>query len=135
MDTGLNVRPVQTSTFAPVRAEPPPQRQVVSSELPEAQAVQAVAEAQPVTVDQTDQQQKLTAVLNTAIDQMIPARQKKVQRDEATQELVFQTINTETGTVVAQFPDDAILRQRAYAVQQRRAELDQGATLGGRLGA
>jgi hypothetical protein len=34
-------------------------------------------------------------------------------------------VSAETGRVVSQYPDDAILRQRAYAVQQRRAELEQ----------
>jgi hypothetical protein len=125
METGLNIRPVQTTSVALVRAEPSPQRQVARTELPEAQVVSAAAESQPVQYDQNDQQQKLRAVLNSAIDVRLTAPQKKIDRDEASQELVFRTVSVETGRVVSQYPDDAILRQRAYAVQQRRAELDQ----------
>ncbi len=133
MDTGLNVRSVQATSFAPVRAEPAPQRQAVRTDLPESQAVEAVAEAQPVKADQDEQKQRLLAELNRAIDSRSSTPVRRVERDEASQELVFQTLSAETGMVVTQFPDDLILRQRAYQVQQRRAELEQSAGL--RLGA
>jgi hypothetical protein len=125
METGLNIRPVQTTSVAPVRAEPPQQRQVARTELPETQAVFAAAESQPVQYDQNDQQQKLRAELNSAIDVRLTAPQKKVDRDEVTQELVFRTVSAATGRVTSQYPDDAILRQKAYSIQLRRAELDQ----------
>ena len=125
METGLNIRPVQTTSVAPVRAEPSSQRQVARTELPEAQVVSAAAESQPVQYDQNDQQQKLRAELNSAIDVRLTAPQKKVDRDEASQELVFRTVSAETGRVTSQYPDDAILRHKAYAIQQRRAELTQ----------
>jgi hypothetical protein len=133
MDTGLNIRPVQAPSFASVRAESVPQRQAVRTDLPETQAVEAVAEIRPVTSGTDEQKQRLVADLNSAIDSRITAPRitaptKRVDRDEASQELVFRTLNPETGYVVSQFPDDAILRQRAYSVQQRRAELEQSAT-------
>jgi hypothetical protein len=130
METGLNIRPVQTTSVAPVRAEPSQQRQVARTELPEAQVVSAAAESQPVQYDQNDQQQKLRAVLNSAIDVRLTAPQRKVDRDEASQELVFRTLSAATGRVTSQYPDDAILRQKAYAIQQRRAELDQALNIG-----
>ncbi len=133
MDTGLNVRSVQATSFAPVRAESVPQRQAVHTDLPESQAVEAVADVQPVRDEQGEQKQRLIAELNSAIDSRSSAPVKRVERDEATQELVFQTLSAETGMVVTQFPDDMILRQRAYQVQLRRAELEQNA--GQRLGA
>jgi hypothetical protein len=34
--------------------------------------------------------------------------------DPATQDLVFQRLNPETGEVVRQFPDQALLRNRVY---------------------
>jgi hypothetical protein len=125
MDTGLNIRPVQTTSVAPVRVEPAQQRQVARTELPEAQAVLAAADTRPVQFDQNDQQQKLRAQLNSAIDARVSQPTTKVDRDEVTQELVFRKLSASTGRVVQQYPDEAIMRQRAYAVQQRRAELDQ----------
>lgn len=131
MDTGLNIRPVQPSTFAPVRSDAARERVATRTELPDTNVVLAVAEARPVQFDQNDQQRGLRSNLNVAIDvrqspvQAVVLENKTVVRDEATQELVFRTVSAETGEVVNQFPDDAILRQRAYSVQQRRAELNQ----------
>jgi hypothetical protein len=130
MDTGLNIRPVQPSSVSPVRTEAVRERLAARTELPETNVVLAVAEARPVQFDQNDQQRGLRSELNAAIDvkqspaQAAALQNKTVVRDEASQELVFRTVSTETGEVVTQFPDDAILRQRAYSVQQRRAELD-----------
>jgi hypothetical protein len=124
MDTGLNIRPVQTAPAAPLRIEAPVVRQVARTELPETQSVQAVAAVSTVTFDQNDQQLQLRAQLNASIDARTAAPQKKVDRDAATQELVFRTVNAETGQVVSQYPDEAVLRQRAYNQQQSRAQLD-----------
>jgi hypothetical protein len=128
MDTGLNVRPVQAPSFASVRAEPAPQRQAVRTDLPETQAVEAVADVRAVTSGSDEQKQRLIADLNSTIDSRLATPTKRVDRDETTQELVFRTVNPTTGYVMTQFPDDAILRQRAYSVQQRRAELEQNVT-------
>ncbi|MGL4636739.1 MAG: hypothetical protein ACRCWF_12225 [Beijerinckiaceae bacterium] len=124
MDTGLNVRPVQAQSFAPVRVQPAPERQVVRTELPEEQSVQAVAKTEAVAFDDKDKQSQLRAQIGSAIDNRTVENSKKVDRDAVTQELVFRTVSSTTGRVVSQFPDEAILRQRAYAVQQRRDELD-----------
>jgi uncharacterized FlaG/YvyC family protein len=123
MDTGLNIRPVLTSSSASVRVEPAAERQVARTELPQARVVSAPAESRNVQFDRNDQQQKLRAEINTALDVRAAAPQKKVDLDETTQELIFRTVSAETGLVVSQYPDDALLRQRAYSVQQRRAEL------------
>jgi len=122
METGLNVRPVQTTSVASVRVEPAPQRQAVRTDLPEAQAVPAAA--QPERPDQYDRRQPLAAELNRAIDAIAAQPTVKVERDEATQELVFRKLSPSTGRVVQQFPDEAVMRQRAYAAQQRREALD-----------
>jgi uncharacterized FlaG/YvyC family protein len=124
MDTGLNVRPVQTISTAPVRAEAQPERQVARTELPEARAVTAAANSQPVQFDKSDPQQALRAKLNNALDVRLSPPTTKVDMDDASQQLVFRKISQSSGQVVQQYPDEAILRQRAYAVQQRRAELE-----------
>lgn len=123
MDTGLTVRPVQPTSLAPVRIDPAPQRQVARTELPDSQAVTAPEEARPAPFDQDGQQ--LRADLNRVIDARTAPTISKVERDEVTRELIFRKLSASTGRVVQQFPDEAVLRQRAYAVQQRRAELDQ----------
>jgi uncharacterized FlaG/YvyC family protein len=123
METGLVIRPVQTASVAPVRAEPPQQRQVARTELPEAQAVLAAEDVRPVRFEQSNTEQKIIGALNRAIDAVVSQPTTRVDRDEATQELVFRKYSPSTGRVVQQFPEEAILRQRAYAVQQRREEL------------
>ena len=122
MGTGLNIRPVQASSFVPVRAEAAQGRQVTPTELPEVQTVTAVSDVRPVQRDTLDQQPKFTADINRSIDALAEPS-KKVTIDETTRELIFRTINAQTGAVVTQFPDDAILRQRAYNLQQERQEL------------
>jgi uncharacterized FlaG/YvyC family protein len=124
MDTGLNIRPVQTAPIAPPRIETSAVRPVARTELPEAQTVQAVADVSNVTFDQNDQQRQMRAQLNASIDARSAAPQKKVDRDAATQELIFRTVSAETGRVVSQYPDEAALRQRAYNQQQLRAQLE-----------
>ncbi|MCA3563899.1 MAG: hypothetical protein IOC90_13885 [Methylocystis sp.] len=123
METGLSVRPVQATSAAPVRVEPPPQRQVARTELPEAQAAQAADETRPLRFEQPNAEKQRISALNRAIDAAASQPTTRVDRDEATQELVFRKYSPSTGRVVQQFPEEAILRQRAYAVQQRREEL------------
>jgi uncharacterized FlaG/YvyC family protein len=125
MDTGLNVRPVQTSSAPAVRVDVAPQRQAVRAELPETQVVLAVSEPQPVQFEQADQQQKLRAELNRVIDAVAARPTVKVTTDEATKELVFFKVSPSTGRIIQQFPDEAVMRQRAYAAQQRREALEQ----------
>ncbi len=124
MDTGLNIRPVQAPSVAPVRPQPAPERQVVRTELPETQSVQPAAKADSVSFGNDDAQSRLRAQISSAIDTRSAEPTRKVERDAVTQELVFRKVSAETGQIVSQFPDEAILRQRAYAVQQRRAELN-----------
>jgi len=123
MEPGLNIRPVQSTSVAPVRAEPPQQHQVARTELPEAQAVLAAADTSPIRIEQPTAEQKAIGALNRAIDAAASQTTNRVDRDEVTQELVFRKYSPTTGQVVQQFPEEAILRQRAYAVQQRRDEL------------
>jgi hypothetical protein len=127
MDTGLNIRPVQTVSSAPVRSDPPVARQTVSPVLPEAQAVTAASEDAPVRLNERAGQRELRAALNAAIDDRVPRAPivpvSKVVQDEATKELVFRKISPETGEVIGQFPEEAVLRNKAYSAQLRREDL------------
>jgi uncharacterized FlaG/YvyC family protein len=128
METGLNVRPVQTSSPAPVRIAAAPERQVTQTELPETQVVTAPAVAAPVSVEIGERESHLRAELNAAIDARSTAPvaaeyQSRVSIDEASKEVVFTKVSASTGNVVQQYPDDAILRQRAYQAQELKAVL------------
>ncbi len=123
MDTGLNIRPVEPKTSVAVWTEVATQRAAARTELPATQVVNAVAETEAVQFNQNGREQVVRAKLNRVIDAMAERSTMKVEQDEITRDIVFRKVNPETGAVVQQFPDEAVLRQRAYAVQQRRAEL------------
>jgi uncharacterized FlaG/YvyC family protein len=128
MDTGLNIRPVQPVSIAPVRMSPPVERQAAASELPETQAVTAVAEDASVRSRQESQGRELRAELNSAFDRkadVAGTTVSKVIQDETTKELVFRKISAATGEIVGQFPEEAMLRLKAYnAQQEKRAEAE-----------
>ncbi|MFM9975477.1 MAG: hypothetical protein ACKVON_13000 [Beijerinckiaceae bacterium] len=125
MSTGLNIRAVQSTPTAPVRQELAPERQVARTELPETQVVLSAADSQRIEPGLDDRTRNIRAGLNAVIDNQQSESVKKVDRDAATQELVFRTVSAETGRVVSQFPDEAVLRQRAYSQQQQNAELNE----------
>jgi hypothetical protein len=127
MDTGLNVRPVQPVSVAPVRISPPVERQTAASDLPETQAVTAAPVTDPVRFDDQRDGRELRAQLNSAIDRKSdgpPAEPlRRVVQDPATKELVFRKISPDTGQVIGQYPEEALLRLKAYNAQVNRAAL------------
>jgi uncharacterized FlaG/YvyC family protein len=122
MSTGLEVRAVQFVPASPARVELRPERQVTRTELPQEKTVLPQAETQQKNVDQNDPSRKLRADLNTKIDKLQSEPVKKISIDSESQELVFRTVSAETGKVVSQFPDEAYLRQRAYADHVEKAK-------------
>jgi hypothetical protein len=128
MDTGLSIRPVQTANLAPVRVAPPVERQTVASDLPETQAVTAAADDSPVRFQEDAGGRELRSQLNAAIDQKSSRIEsqavQKVVQDEATKELIFRKVRPDTGQVIGQYPEEAMLRLRAYNAQVLREELD-----------
>jgi hypothetical protein len=128
MDTGLNVRPVPSVGSAPVRIDPPAARQTAAPELPDTQAVTAATEDAPVRFNEEAGSRELRAALNSAFDSRansLPVQPvSKVERDATTKELVFRKVNPETGQIVGQFPEEALLRLKAYNAQVLRDEAD-----------
>jgi flagellar protein FlaG len=123
MDTGLNIRPVQPVSIAPVRMSPPVERQTAASDLPETQAVTAAAEDAPVRLQQGSQARELRANLNSAFDreaEIVAKTLNKVVQDETTKELIYRKISATTGQVVNQYPEEAVLRMKAYNAQQEK---------------
>jgi uncharacterized FlaG/YvyC family protein len=117
MDIGVSIRPVQPSSTTIVRADSAPQRQAVRTDLPEVATVTAPPSTYSVSADAP--KRELRAELNAALNERsrgVVAKeiQQKVTYNDAAREIVFSRVDPDTGSVIAQFPDDALLRQRAY---------------------
>lgn len=66
------------------------------------------------------------ARLQRVADALREGLEKRVEDDQASETLVFRTVDTKTGRVVRQFPDDMILKLRAYAREMERREEEAG---------
>ena len=100
MSTDFSIRPVGAPAPTPVL--PPPSEaasNAVATELPSNQSV-TVADAS-------------TAVRNNAPD-LSSYVSHQAFIDQAAASIVYQVIDTKTATVVEQYPDEAVLRRRAY---------------------
>jgi hypothetical protein len=101
MSTDFSIRPVGVPVATPVMPPPPSEAasHAVATELPPSQSV-TVVDAGP-------------AVRNDA-----PAASDFVSHqafiDRAAASIVYQVVDNRTNTVVEQFPDEAVLRRRAY---------------------
>jgi len=100
MSTDFNVKPVGAPVTAPVA---PPVSEAanhaIATELPAAQSVTAV-----------DTSVRVRADVGPSHD----AVSHQVVIDRAAASIVYQVVDTKTSLVVRQFPDEAILRRRAY---------------------
>jgi uncharacterized FlaG/YvyC family protein len=120
MDTGVSIRPVLPSSTTPVRTDYAPERQTVRTELPEVAAV--TPPASTFDVREQGSQRSLRAELSAVLDnkeRSVGAKesQRRVSYNDDAGEVVISRVDPDTGSVINQFPDDAILRQRAYVRQ------------------
>ena len=100
MDTGLAVRPTSGATQTNIaRPDPAPVRQAVATDLAPAQSVTASTNADAARHD-----------AQSAQDSNV----RKIILDAHSREVIFQVVNADSGRVVRQIPDEAILRLRAY---------------------
>ncbi len=76
------------------------------------------------TVQQTAAPQKLSSEQNGSEPDSSTELSRRVTIDANTQEIVLQRINEESGEVVRQVPDQAMLRIRAYAREMRQGQVD-----------
>jgi hypothetical protein len=100
MSTDFSIRPVGAPAPSPV--VPPPSKaanEAITTDLP---ANQSVTAADASVATNTDPQ-----IASGAL-----SRQAFFDRDAAS--VVFQVVDDRTDQVVKQFPDDAVLRRRAY---------------------
>jgi len=110
MSTDFSIRPVGTPAAAPV-VQPSSEaaNKAVSTDLPASQSVTAAEESVSVRNDPV-----------AASDYM----SHQVVIDRAAASIVYQVVDNRTNLVVQQFPDEAVLRRRAYF---RALDLTKGA--------
>lgn len=112
MSTDFSIRSVGAPALSPVVA---PQTQAasngVATDLPANQSVTPADASASVRNDPS------------SVNEDGVTRQAFFDRDAAT--LVFQVVNSDTDQVVEQFPDDAVLRRRAYFHTLDLAKSDQ----------
>jgi hypothetical protein len=98
MSTDFSIRPVGTPVAAPV-AQPASlaASNAVATDLPASQSVTAAA-----------------ASAGSDLPATSGAISHQVTLDRAAATIVYQVIDEKTDTVINQYPDDAVLRRRAY---------------------
>jgi hypothetical protein len=100
MSTDFSIRPVGTPAATPiVQAASAAASSAVGTELPASQSVTAVDVS---AIVRNDPQTASSYVSHQAF------------LDQAAASIVYQVVDTRTNAVVAQFPDEAVLRRRAY---------------------
>lgn len=110
----------------PARADALQSAGAVTSELPPEAAVQQAGEAEPMRFE-ASRERAARAALDAVVQDMI---QRRLEIDPKTREVVFQAVDRETGEVVRQIPEEAMLKIRAYAREMREADAtDEGERL------
>jgi uncharacterized FlaG/YvyC family protein len=105
MSTDFNIKPVGAPVAAPIAQHVSETAQrAVATVLP---ASQSVAAGEPSARASTDSAAVQISISNAAV-----ANQVFIDRDARA--IVYQVIDTKTDQVVKQFPEEAVLRRRAY---------------------
>ena len=121
MDAGSIVKtPAVTAPTASPRPDALHAAPGVSTELPAASTVQQTGETEAVLFDAA--RSAPGAALDAALSEFI---RRHIEIDPRTREVVFQVIDRETGRVLRQTPDEAMLRLKAYMRELRAAEVDE----------
>lgn len=119
MDIG-SVRPVVTGITAPVPKAPAQGDQSVKTELP---ARAAVAEAGKPEGNSVGSSTSKDQGSNTASQQQRePGLDQRIEIDDSTRTIIFQKVDSDTGNVVEQVPEESALRLHA-AMQAQLQEL------------
>jgi len=119
MEMGNTAKLVNAAPAAtPARADGLQAAGAVTTELGPDRAVQQAGDAEPVRF-QASPELVARAALDAAVQSMI---KRRLEVDPKTREVVFQAVDRETGEVVRQIPEEAILRIRAYAREMREAD-------------
>jgi uncharacterized FlaG/YvyC family protein len=105
MSTDFNIKPVGAPVAAPIVQHVSEAAQhAVATELPASQSVAAVDSARA----STDSAPVRVSISNAS------SMSNQVVIDRDARAVVYQVIDTRTSQVVKQFPEEAVLRRRAY---------------------
>ena len=110
MSTDFNIKPVGAPVAAPI-VQPISEaaKNAVATELP---APQSVAAPDATARTNTDSDAVQVSISSTSISNASVSNQVVIDRDAAT--IVYQVVDNRTSQVVKQFPEEAVLRRRAY---------------------
>ncbi len=107
MSTDFNIKPVGAPVAAPIVQHVSEAAQhAVATELPASQSVSAAGSGARASTD--------SAAVRVSISNASASVSNQVVIDRDTRAIVYQVIDTRTSQVVKQFPEDAVLRRRAY---------------------
>ena len=107
MSTDFNIKPVGAPVAAPIVQHVSEAAQhAVATELPASQSVAAVDAGARASTD--------SAAVRLSISNASAAVSNQVVIDRDARAVVYQVIDTKTSQVVKQFPEEAVLRRRAY---------------------
>jgi uncharacterized FlaG/YvyC family protein len=116
METGSISRPTPIPAHnAPQRTDSLAATGAVRTELPAEAAVQQVNEVEAVRFEPSEGA-KERAAAERALQDVI---KRRIEIEPKSREVVYQKVNEETGEVVRQVPDEALMRLRAYAREMR----------------
>jgi uncharacterized FlaG/YvyC family protein len=112
---GVRLAPAAAAQSVANRAEPTGSAtRAVSTELPKDQVVRSAGQADAVKVDVRQDRAREQQARERLLQEFI---QNRAVLDPRTREVVYQAVNSRTGEIVRQFPDEAILKLRDYANQ------------------
>jgi hypothetical protein len=107
MSTDFNIKPVGAPVAAPIVQHVSEAAQhAVATELPASQSVSAVDPGARAGTD--------SAAVRVSISNANPSVSNNVVIDRDARAVVYQVIDVKTSLVVKQFPEEAVLRRRAY---------------------
>jgi uncharacterized FlaG/YvyC family protein len=107
MSTDFNIKPVGAPVAAPIVQHVSEAAQhAVATELPASQSVSAADLSARASTD--------SAAVRLSISNASAAVSNQVVIDRDARAIVYQVIDTRTSQVVKQFPEEAVLRRRAY---------------------
>ena len=108
MSTDFSIKPVGAPVAAPIVQHVSEAAQhAVATELPASESVAAVDSSARASTDSA-------AVRVSISNASVSNQSNQVVIDRDTRAVVYQVIDTRTSQVVKQFPEEAVLRRRAY---------------------
>jgi uncharacterized FlaG/YvyC family protein len=108
MSTDFNIKPVGAPVAAPIVQHVSEAAQhAIATELPASQSVAAVDSSARASTDSA-------AVRVSISNASVSNQSNQVVIDRDARAVVYQVIDTRTSQVVKQFPEEAVLRRRAY---------------------